>query len=68
MISLWTAAALRRTNALLVHSEVVRNFVPKRVKHQLSQMITIARHAFVRPLENRDAIRLREAFEDAALG
>src|ERR1035441_7048685 len=63
--SIPTAAApsppppLRRPHLALVQPEIVCHLVPDRILHQLREVLRIARQAFVRTLENRDAGRHR---------
>ena len=51
-------------HSLLVHSEVVRDFMPDRISQHLLQLCSRARQAFVWTLENCDLIRHGEPFED----
>jgi hypothetical protein len=45
----------------------VRYLVPDGLLDQAEQVLAIARHAFVRPLINGDAVRQRETVADAAV-
>src|ERR1035437_8889282 len=58
----------RRPDLPLIQPEVVRHLVPDRILHQLGEVLRTARHALVRALENRDAVRHREWLEHAPPG
>jgi CMP/dCMP kinase len=61
-------ALFRLAHLLFVHAEVVRDLVPDGFLHQLFQVLGAARHPFMRPLEDGDAVRHGEALENAARG
>src|SRR5207248_2834164 len=63
-----SAFPFRAPDSALVHTEVVRDFVPDRIRDDLLQMFHAARHALVRTLINRDLIRHAERIADAAAG
>lgn len=51
----------------LVHSEVVRNFMPEGLLDQTFQILAVAGDALVRTLENRDPVGQLEPFKNAAM-
>ena len=62
------AATLGVAHLQLVHAEIVRDLVPDGFFHELFQVRGAARQAFVRPLEDGDAVGHAEALEDTAAG
>ena len=52
----------------LVHSKVVRDFVPERLLDQTFQIVAAAREPFVGTLEYGDLVRQVERLKNTALG
>ena len=55
------------SNLPLVHSKVVRNFVPERLLHQPFEILAVASHPLVGTLEYGDPVGQMEGFKDTAV-
>ena len=62
------APLLRQPHTALVHAEVVRHLVPYCISQEFFQVRAVPGHAYVRALEDGDAVRHGESVADAPGG
>ena len=62
-----SSQSLRGPNLALVHSKVVRDFMPERLFHQAFQILAAASDPLVRTLEDGDSIGQLKGLKNAAV-
>src|SRR5690348_7940865 len=58
---------LRGPNLALIHSKVMRDFMPQRLLHQTFQILAVTSEPLVRALEYRDPVGQMEGFKNATV-
>ena len=58
---------LRGPNFALIHSEVVRDFMPERLLYQSFEIVAVASQPLMRTLKYSDSIGQMERLKDAAM-